>query len=141
MSIEELYQELLLDHAKAPRNTGKLTPADADFSINNPLCGDRVHLYVRKEHEGLSLRFEGVGCSISQASASLMTELCNGRSLKEVARISALFRKMMQNDLNEQEILDLQDAAALAGVRKFSSRIRCALLAWEALDRCVERVK
>ena len=137
MSVDELYQELLLDHSKNPRHKGRLSPADCSCALNNPLCGDKVDLTIRQGADGLELLFEGVGCSISQASASLMTEVCHGATLERAKYLSELFHRMMRSELSEAEQDQLKDAAILSGVRKFSTRIRCALLAWDALDKCL----
>ena len=139
MDFDELYQELLMEHFKHPRCQGCVTDASARMELKNPLCGDTVHLTIKAEGERISqILFTGVGCSISQASASIMADLCTGKPVAEIKNLSALFRRMMKEGLQPSELDQLGDGAALAGVRKFSARIRCALLGWEALERCID---
>jgi nitrogen fixation NifU-like protein len=137
MSLDELYQELLLDHFKHPRCRGSVASPDAESALRNPLCGDEIKLTLSLKDGVISeIAFTGHGCSISQASASMMTDLLKGKSVKEANTALASFKSLMQGtDLEDLE--KLGDAAALAGVRKFSARIRCALLAWEALENCM----
>lgn len=142
--LEELYQELILDHSKHPRCTGCIQNATCCHSMQNPLCGDKVELFVEiggndREQRVENIAFLGKGCSISQASASMMTSLCKGKPISEVSKLCAKFRSMMSGELKSDEVPELGDAAALKGVRKFTARIRCALLAWEVLNRCIER--
>jgi nitrogen fixation NifU-like protein len=143
MNNEEYYQEVLLDHFKAPRNKAKLEHCSVCAQVRNPACGDRVELSLVTEGENLQSKkikevgFIGSGCSISQASASMMTELVKGKTFNEVAHYIELVRKMLKEDLLAQEAEALGDAAALSGVKQFTVRIRCALLAWEALERCM----
>lgn len=151
MSLEELYQEVILDHYKNPRGKRVLGTPSAACSLFNPLCGDQVAVSVAVE-EALGcadcserlydIGFEGHGCSISQAAASIMTELCKGKSVEEVEKMVGLFRQMMRGEKSGEEVKDeLGDAIALEGVRKFSARVKCAMLAWEALEKCLAEVK
>ncbi len=153
--LDDLYQDLLLDHFRSPRCKGCVDHPDAKVSVHNPLCGDNIQLSVElREREapeaGLAsvrpdsplkdIKFTGSGCSISQASASIMADLIKGKPLQEVQDLSVLFHRMMREEVSESELAQLGDAAALAGVRRFSARIRCALLGWEALDKCLKEV-
>jgi len=133
MQLTELYREVILDHNKHPRNFGRLDPHDAEAKGHNPLCGDRLTLTLRREGDNLAdLRFEGNGCAISVASASMMTEAVKGKSRAEVA---ALFQRvhalLMQAGAGSQ---DLGKLAALSGVREFPARVKCASLCWHTLN-------
>jgi nitrogen fixation NifU-like protein len=128
--LEELYKEVILDHYRAPRNRGKLDPADFDLHRDNPLCGDEIHLYAGVEDGRLTaVVFEGKGCSISQASASMMTEKIKGVSTEEAEELAMLFKQMMQGE-NPPDLDRLGDLVALQGVQKYPVRIKCALLGW-----------
>lgn len=140
-SLDELYQEVLLDHFKHPRRFGPLPDADARFSVFNPLCGDQVEVAIKvKDGKIDNILFSGHGCSISQASASMMTELCAGKTIEEVREILGLYRKMMRGETQEQELARLGDVVTLQGIRKFTARMKCALIAWDALERCLGTV-
>ncbi|MDQ7827747.1 MAG: SUF system NifU family Fe-S cluster assembly protein [Armatimonadota bacterium] len=133
MGLEDLYREIILDHYSRPRNRGRLEPADIVVEGANPLCGDELALTVRVADGRISeVRFEGRGCSISQASASMMTEELRGKTLEEARALVAAFRAMMQG---QPSALDATDLAALQGVRKFPVRVKCATLAWVAIDQ------
>lgn len=141
MSLDELYQELLLDHFKHPRCSGTLAKPDASSALRNPLCGDEVKLTLAVDAGKITeIKFTGHGCSISQASASMMSELLKDQTVASARQALSAFQGLMQGNDN-LDIGILGDAAALAGVRKFSARIRCALLAWEALENCLKQVK
>ncbi|MCI5065851.1 SUF system NifU family Fe-S cluster assembly protein [bacterium] len=141
MSSEELYQELIIDHYKNPRSYGVLDTPDAECSLLNPLCGDEITVTMSADGKAIeSIRFSGKGCSISQASASMMTELCRGRSCEEALERLNLFSKMMKKEITEKELEELGDAAALQGVAKFAARIKCAMLPWDALAQCIKKV-
>ena len=138
MSIDELYQDLILEHFRQPRFRGALPDADARFIIYNPLCGDKVEVAVMKTPQGVGeIKFDGSGCSISQASASIMTELCRCKSAGEVKELYDLFQEMLRHELPDERLKSLGDAAALQGVRQFPVRVKCATLAWEALMKCL----
>ena len=139
LMLDELYQEVLMDHFRRPRCAGCINNPSSAASLFNPLCGDQVHLSLRIVNDTIEdMAFSGHGCSISQASASMMGELCKGKSVEEVRKIQSLFRGMMRGEKCEQECESLGDAAVLSGVRKFSARVKCAALAWEALDKCID---
>ncbi|MDR5710384.1 MAG: SUF system NifU family Fe-S cluster assembly protein [Armatimonadota bacterium] len=130
--LDELYREIILDHYTRPRNRGRLEPADIVIEGANPSCGDEISVYARVEDGVIQdIRFEGRGCSISQASASMMTERVRGRSLEEVKALIEEFKGMMQGGPAEEDRLG--DLVALQGVRKFPVRVKCATLAWVAL--------
>lgn len=145
MNLEELYQDLILDHYKNPRCKGCLNEPNEQCSLRqcslrNPLCGDSIDLMVSIDNDRISnIAFSGQGCSISQACASMMSDLCKGKPLTEVKELCKIFRGMMRGEKSGEEIEVLGDAVSLEGVRKFSARIKCALLAWDALERCVEQ--
>lgn len=136
MNLDEVYQELILDHYKRPRCRGVLLNPDRAIDLNNPLCGDQISLTLKFKGEVISeIAFEGHGCSISQATASIMADLLRGKTKDEARHLSGLFRKMIKSEI-EGDILDeLHDARALEGVKKHSARIKCALLAWDCIDR------
>jgi nitrogen fixation NifU-like protein len=139
MDLKELYRDVILDHNKQPRNFGRLDPADAHADGHNPLCGDRLSVFVKMSGDRVEdLRFEGKGCAISTASASLMTEAVKG---KDKAAIGALFEKV-HNLLTQQDAVagaELGKLAALSGVREFPSRVKCASLCWHTLNAALER--
>lgn len=137
MALDDLYREVILDHYSRPRNKGTLDPADIKVEGNNPLCGDELSIYVRvKGNKITEVRFHGRGCSISQASASMMTDQIVGKSLEEAQHMVARFKAMMHGEaVGEDELGDLM---ALQGVRKFPVRVKCATLAWVALDQGVD---
>lgn len=129
-SLDELYKEVILDHYRSPRNRGKLEPSDFDLHRDNPLCGDEIHVYAQVEDGRLTgIAFEGKGCSISQASVSMMTEKIKGLPLEDAEGLAHQFKSMMQGD-NPQDPERLGDLVALQGVQKYPVRIKCALLGW-----------
>jgi nitrogen fixation NifU-like protein len=133
MDITELYREVILDHNRHPRNFGRLDPHDAEAKGHNPLCGDRLTVTLNRDGEAISdLRFEGNGCAISMASASLMTEAVKGKSRAEVA---ALFQRVhgLLTDGNTGGA-ELGKLAVLSGVRGFPARVKCASLCWHTLN-------
>ena len=133
--IAALYQEMILDHYRRPRNKGVLENADASVQMKNPLCGDEIGLQVSFEGDGVSdLRFSGRGCSISLASASMMTQLVKGKSAGEIDAIRTRFRELMLGDTTAANDAQLGPLRALSGVARFPARVKCALLAWNALE-------
>lgn len=136
--IAALYQEMILDHYRKPRNKGELPDADASVPMKNPLCGDEITLHVRFANGKIDdLRFSGRGCSISQASASMMTQLVKGKPVDEVDTLRARFRDMVMGDAEAAADKTLGSLRALSGVAKFPARVKCALLAWNALEAAV----
>ena len=133
--IGALYQEMILDHYRRPRNKGEMEGADQSVLMKNPLCGDEIGLHVKFDGATLcDLCFYGRGCSISQASASMMTQLVKGKPLAEVEALRARFREMVMGDATAADDSSLGSARALSGVSRFPARVRCALLAWNALE-------
>lgn len=135
MNVQALYQELILQHYRKPRNRGTLESPSVEVSLNNPVCGDEITLQLEIA-EGIvtAARFRGQGCSISQASASMMTQQIEGRPLGDARALSALFTRVMHGDPDAAGDRSLGDLRALAGVSKFPARVKCALLAWNALS-------
>ncbi|GBD30761.1 Zinc-dependent sulfurtransferase SufU [bacterium HR32] len=132
--LQELYQEIILDHYAHPRNRGRLEGAEVVVEGVNPSCGDEISLFARVR-DGVveEVRFEGKGCSISQASASMMTEAVRGKTLAAVRELVDRFRRMMHGEPPDEEALG--ELVALQGVRRFPVRVKCATLAWVALER------
>lgn len=138
MSVEELYKEVILDHYKKPRNKRGVPEATVSCKRNNPLCGDEIAITaLLTDGVVTDIGFEGQGCSISQASASMLTEAVKGRTQSEAETIAAEFRAMMagETDPDEEEFGDL---VALKGVVKYPVRIKCAMLAWDVLQEALE---
>jgi nitrogen fixation protein NifU and related proteins len=136
--LNSLFQELILDHYKRPRNKGELADADADVHMNNPTCGDEVHLRLRVRDGVIEdAKFVGEGCSISQASISMMTQLVKGRSTDEALQLADRFTEMMHGDEDAARDKAMGDLRSLAGVSKFPVRVKCALLGWNALEEAV----
>jgi nitrogen fixation NifU-like protein len=132
--LSALYQEMILDHYRRPRNKGTLDNADASVEMKNPLCGDEIELQVAFDGDSISdLRFSGRGCSISQASASMMTQLLKGKGRKEIDAIRTQFRDLMLGQ-SPGDDAKLGSLRSLSGVARFPARVKCALLAWNALE-------
>jgi len=126
---------MILDHYRRPRNKGTLENADASVEMRNPLCGDEITLQVAFAGDGVAdLRFSGRGCSISQASASMMTQLVKGKSTGEIDALRKRFRELMLGDQSVVSDEQLGSLRALSGVARFPARVKCALLAWNALE-------
>jgi nitrogen fixation NifU-like protein len=136
--LTSLFQQLILEHYKSPRNRGELAAADATVFMNNPSCGDEVQLQLKFAGDRLTdARFLGHGCSISQASISMMTGLLKGKTRGEALGLAARFTAMMHGDAEAARDKALGDLRALAGVAKFPVRIKCALLGWNALEEAL----
>lgn len=133
--LASLFQELILEHYKRPRNRGELQDADRKVHMNNPACGDQVLLQLKLDGDRIDdVRFVGEGCSISQASVSMMTQLLKGRTREDAAQLTARFTEMLHGDADAAKDRSLGDLRALAGVAKFPVRVKCALLGWNALE-------
>jgi nitrogen fixation NifU-like protein len=140
--ISALYQEMILDHYRRPRNKGTLENADASVEMKNPLCGDEINLQVAFDGGSVSdLKFSGRGCSISQASASMMTQLVKGKRKEEIDAIRKQFRDLMLGDSSAADDPRLGSLRALSGVARFPARVKCALLAWNALESALALVE
>jgi len=138
--IAALYQEMILDHYRRPRNKGALENADASVEMKNPLCGDEITLQVAFGDDGVSdLKFSGRGCSISQASASMMTQLVKGKSAEEIEALRKRFRELVLGDQTAVNDEQLGALRALSGVARFPARVKCALLAWNALETALSQ--
>ena len=136
--LRDLYQEVILDHNRSPRNFGPLEGADLKADGHNPLSGDKISIAVKVEDGVLTdVRFEGSGCAISKASASLMTEGVKGKSLDEVR---AMFERFRQLVTDQDALVDpsLGKLAVFAGVRDYPARVKCAILAWHTLRAAVD---
>jgi nitrogen fixation NifU-like protein len=139
--LELLYQELLMDHFRTPRRKVEILNPTHSYSLRNPLCGDQVKISLKIEGDKISdCGFEGHGCAISQASASMLAENLIGKKVEDAKRIIANFKRLLdlsnqELSLNQNELDELGDAASLQGVRKFAARLKCALLAWEASEK------
>lgn len=131
-ALDELYREVILEHYKSPRNLGRLNEPDVATRGHNPLCGDDVEISLDLESGVVhDIRFQGKGCSISQASASMLTEAVKGKTTAEAREIVEAFKSMLHGEPLTRD--DLGDLEALQGVRKYPVRIKCALLAWTTL--------
>ena len=138
--LSGLYQELILDHYRRPRNKGKLDAPTSQANLRNPLCGDEVDVQVElRDGRVADVRFGGHGCSISQASASMMTELVKGKTPDEVHQLGEKFAAMIRGEADAAKDAALGQARALSGVSKFPTRVKCAMIAWEAVARAVGR--
>jgi len=138
LSLEELYKEVILDHYRAPRNKGHLDPHDVALERNNPLCGDELELFLKFDGEKVGeIAFDGKGCSISLASASMMTEKVKGLSVKDAGEMAETIKRMMAGE-EEGDPEILGDLVSLKGVVKYPVRIKCALLGWNTLIEALE---
>jgi|TARA_Y100000994_G_scaffold243102_1_gene240970 nitrogen fixation NifU-like protein len=150
-SLDDLYKEIILDHYRSPRNQGELEPPAHRCEGFNPLCGDEVIVFVSLINNKIEeIKIGGQGCSISQASASMMTEIIKGKSVSEAEEIIHAFKEMM--DIYESELsgketdgtsssIDLGDLEALQGVVKYPVRIKCATLAWNTLTQSINEIQ
>ncbi len=144
MDLKDLYQEIILDHGKNPRNLGKFDNYNKDAKGNNPLCGDNVHVYLRlNENKKVEdIAFEGHGCAISMASASIMTDMVRGKEEKEVKEIVTDFLEMIkEKDSLETNILKDDEKTklmSLSGVKQYPMRVKCATLSWHTLTSALD---
>ena len=144
MDLKDLYQEIILDHGKNPRNLGKFDNYNKDAKGNNPLCGDNVHVYLRlNENKKVEdIAFEGHGCAISMASASIMTDMVRGKEEKEVKEIVTDFLGMIkEKDSLETNILKDDEKTklmSLSGVKQYPMRVKCATLSWHTLTSALD---
>lgn len=135
-NLDQLYRQVIMDHYKNPRNKGSLEDGNLTVDMNNPTCGDRIHLTMKVEDGKVTdAKFEGEGCSISMASASMMTQTIIGKDVETAYKLSHVFSEMIQGKEYDEEDLDLGDMEALQGVSKFPARIKCATLAWKAMEK------
>ena len=138
--IEDLYQEVILDHSRRPRNFGELPDAAVRVRGDNPACGDEIHLGVKFDTEGgvVDIKFSGGGCAISQASASLMTMKLKGKSRAEVTELLRAFHNLVTEETGDASKA-LGDLRVMHGVRKFPQRVKCAMLPWRAVEQALEQ--
>jgi len=145
MELKELYQEIILDHGKNPRNKGKCEGFTNDAKAHNPLCGDKVHIYLKlnKDKQIENLSFEGEGCAISLASASILTETIKGKDLSLIKKISEDFLNMIKNKtkitINSLTVDQITTIDSLSGVQEFPMRVKCATMAWHTLLSAIEK--
>lgn len=139
-ALKELYQEIILDHARHPRHSGPLADATSSAEGHNPLCGDRIKVYLKRDADRIqNLTFEGKGCAISQASASLMAELLQGRTSEEAERLMQAFLHLVKGEPaagmsdDDRETLEV-----MAGVQQFPMRVKCATLGWHTMKAALE---
>jgi nitrogen fixation NifU-like protein len=138
--IASLYQDLIIEHYKRPRNRGALEAPDAAVQLSNPTCGDEVTLHLAlKDGVVCDVKFEGQGCSISQASLSMMSQVVKGRTPEEIAKVAERFNEMLRGDASAAKDKQLGDLRALAGVSRYPVRVRCALLGWDALAEALRK--
>ena len=138
--LEELYQEVILDHSRRPRNFGELPGASVKVHGDNPACGDEIHLAVKFDGDGglQDIKFTGHGCAISQASASLMTAKLKGKSRAEVETMLRAFQDLVTTEKNDGT-KGLGDLQVMRGVRKFPQRVKCAMLPWRAIEQALRQ--
>lgn len=138
-NLDQLYRSVIMDHYKNPRNKGSLEENNVTIDMNNPTCGDRIHLTLQlKDGVVENAKFDGEGCSISMSSASMMTQIIKGKKLEEALELADIFSKMMLGEEFDTDKYDLGDVEALQGVAKFPARIKCATLAWKAMEKGVK---
>lgn len=138
--LDNLYRQVILDHSSHPHHFGTLDDSNKKITMNNPTCGDVIELELDVQ-DGIikNIAFQGSGCSISTASASMMTDAVIGKTVEEAEKLADEFSQMVQgNDISEKAEDQLGDAAMLSGVAKFPARIKCATLGWKALEGAVE---
>ncbi|MFS0666699.1 Fe-S cluster assembly sulfur transfer protein SufU [Peribacillus frigoritolerans] len=134
-NLDTLYRQVIMDHYKKPRNKGMLEDGSMTIDMNNPTCGDRIRLTMKIEDGKVSdVKFDGDGCSISMSSASMMTQAIKGKDVDTALAMSETFSLMIQGKEYDDET-DLGDIEALQGVSKFPARIKCATLAWKAMEK------
>ncbi|MFE8702324.1 Fe-S cluster assembly sulfur transfer protein SufU [Cytobacillus sp. FJAT-54145] len=137
-NLDTLYRQVIMDHYKNPRNRGVLEDDSLTINMNNPTCGDRIQLNLKlNDGKVVDAKFDGEGCSISMSSASMMTQAIKGKSVEDALKLSQIFSDMMQGKDYDDDI-DLGDIEALQGVSKFPARIKCATLAWKAMEKGIK---
>jgi nitrogen fixation NifU-like protein len=140
MDLADLYRDVIVDHNRKPRNFRPMPDADCHAEGFNPLCGDRLTIYVRLDGDVISdVSFQGSGCAISVASASLLTESVKGRSIAEAERLFGTMHAMLTRDDADVDVASLGKLGALSGVRAFPARVKCASLCWHTLDAALHR--
>ncbi len=137
--LRDIYTQVILDHYRKPRNKGELDDATHMSRCDNPLCGDKVFLWLKVEDEKIvDVKFAGNGCAISQASASIMTQMIKGKTCQEALKLKDSFREMLLEKDYQPDIKVLGELIALEGVKKLHARVKCAVCAWHALDSALK---
>jgi nitrogen fixation NifU-like protein len=140
MDLKDLYRDVIVDHNRNPRNFGKLEPADVHADGHNPLCGDRLSLYVNLDGDRIrEVKFDGSGCAISVASASMLTEAVKGKSRQEVKTLFDDMHSLLTQHDSSVDVAKLGKLAALSGVREFPARVKCASLCWHTLNAALDQ--
>jgi nitrogen fixation NifU-like protein len=135
-NLDSLYRQVIMDHYKNPRNKGEFEGESLKINMNNPTCGDRIQLQMKVEDGKVAdAKFVGDGCSISLSSASMMTQIVKGKTVEDALALSDIFSAIMQGKEYDEDKFDLGDIEALKGVCKFPARIKCATLAWKAMEK------
>ncbi|RXJ01800.1 SUF system NifU family Fe-S cluster assembly protein [Anaerobacillus alkaliphilus] len=135
-NLDTLYRQVIMDHYKNPRNRGELEGDSLTVNMNNPTCGDRIQLQMKVEDGKIAdAKFIGEGCSISLSSASMMTQAVKGKSVEDALALSEIFSNILLGKDYDEDRFDLGDIEALQGVAKFPARIKCATLAWKAMEK------
>lgn len=138
-NLEALYQEVILDHNRKPRNFREMENADRRIEGRNPLCGDEITLWLKLDGDRVGdVSFKGTGCAVSKSSASLMTAAVKGKSIDETRRLFDRFHSMITGKLTDDERQQMGSLAALGGVSRFPIRVKCASLAWHALRSALD---
>lgn len=136
IDLDSLYRQVILDHYKHPRNRGEFADEAMTIEMNNPTCGDRIFLQLKVDGDKIEdVRFTGEGCSISMASASMMTQAVKGKTIAEALKMAEEFSRMMLGEDVDITVFGLDDIEALQGVANFPARIKCATLAWKAVEK------
>lgn len=141
--LDDLYRDAILEHRRNPRNADKLEDFDTTGDAVNPFCGDEIHLQLKQDDEGriVAVGLQGEGCSINQASGSMLTEAIKGKTTSEIRALTDDLRKMMRGDNEAESCLTSEgDLGNLVGVREYPVRIKCALLPWSALDDALSSI-
>lgn len=139
MDLKDLYRDVIVDHNKNPRNFGRLEPADLHADGHNPLCGDQLSVTINMTGDRIAdIRFDGSGCAISVASASLMTEAVRGKTLTEFAALHARVHELLTQHDSSIDPVSLGKLGALSGVREFPARVKCASLCWHTLQAALK---
>jgi nitrogen fixation protein NifU and related proteins len=139
--LSQLYQQVILDHSRKPRNFGELKPCTHSCEGYNPLCGDQITVYLNLDENNIveEIKFDGIGCTISQASASMMTQILKGKTKEEAEKIFQEFQQMLVSDLdinNQQN--SLGKLTIFSGVKEYPSRVKCATLAWHTMNSALQ---
>lgn len=139
MDLKDLYRDIIIDHNRKPRNFGKIEPADAQADGHNPLCGDKLTVYLKMTDDRITdVKFDGSGCAISIASASLLTDAVRGKSIAEAEELFHEVHDVLTHHDAPINLVSLGKLAALTGVREFPARVKCATLCWHTLDAALQ---